>query len=89
MALFASQTGMPTGQWEVGAVVIERGIAPFCCVMTSRTIPSELTFVSVACLVAGIAICRGPLENVIFMAGITGDICMCPLQLEDGEVMVK
>ena len=80
---------MPARQREVGATVVKGRVVPVIRVMAGCAICAELTVVFVILLMAGIAISRRTLEDVVHMAALTTYFPMFAIQFKGGQVMVK
>jgi hypothetical protein len=63
--------------------VIEIGILPIRGIMAGRAIGSILTFVRIILLMAGIAVRGRAPENLVTVAGLTGNLLVLAFKLED------
>lgn len=65
MTLLASQPRMPTGQWEVGAVVIEGDILPIGGTVAGAAVGAEFAGMFIVIAMAGVTICRRTFVDIV------------------------
>jgi len=89
MALRAGDIDMPACQLESREVVVECDVLPAVCIMTSAAVRAKTSVVLIVLFMAGIAILRRTLEDVVHVTLGTGHIQVPACQLESCKIVVK
>ncbi len=89
VAGFAGDFDVLAGQWEGCQRMVKDGRQPACRGMTQTAIPTKLTLMLVVLRVAGVAIGRRALEDIVDVAGFAGNLGVLAFQLEGGQRVVE
>jgi len=80
---------MQSSQWECRLAVVERNNLPFCWLMTGSTAGPKLALVNILRSMAGDAILWRTFENIVHVARLAGDRCMCAAQREGSLAVIE